>query len=289
MSTVTSDDSLVLYRRDLEGSDSDPLSREQEVELTRRIRLYGDEEARWRLYTANTRFVVGVAKQYLGYAEMYGLSLLELVSEGNMGLLEATRRFDERRGFKFITYAVWWIRQSILESLSHQPIVGRSTSLPSDIRKVDRAISILEQRLGRSPDMGEISKQARMKEWVMLRAIYGRRDVSLDSPPKCYDEDSSFYDFLEDDSFESPDEGIQRTEQEEGIEYLLGCLDERERKVIRMYYGLEGNEPMTLEKIGSLMGVTRERVRQIKEEALGKMRGRAKREEFSLSDVLSEG
>ena len=270
------------YLRSL--ANSIPLSKEREFELSQRIRKFGDLEARDELIEGNLRFVISVAKCY----QNCGLSFPDLVSEGNYGLLEATKRFDETRGFKFITYAVWWIKQSILKALLEQSVVRKPVNLLNDIGKVERTISQFEQHFGRSPNLDEITKSTDLSEIRTHRVVHDGRDLSLDAPPGGYDEDESFYGILEDPNSINPERELQTTEQEEGVAYLLRGLDDRERKIMVMYYGLKGDKPMTLEEIGSIFRLTRERIRQIKEKAQGKMLYEARGIGISLQDLLVE-
>ncbi|MBS3156410.1 RNA polymerase sigma factor RpoD/SigA [Candidatus Woesearchaeota archaeon] len=281
---------LQIYENDL-GSylksikNSTPLTPEREAYLSQRIREGGDLGARNELVGANLRFVISVAKSY----QYCGLSLSELISEGNYGLFEAAKRFDERRGFKFITYAVWWVRQAILKALFDQSDVRKPMSLMNDIRKVEREISRFEQNCGRFPSLDEIAERTGISYSRTFNVVNDKKDVSLDAPPRGYGEDSSLYEKLEDCKSISPESELQTSEQDEEINYLLDCLDDREKEVVMRYYGLSGYNPMTLEQIGAVFKLTRERIRQLKERAQGKMLVAAKEREISLQDILVEG
>ena len=252
------------YWRDIDSYEL--LDRAEEIALARRARQ-GDAEARERLVTANLRFVVRVAREYTGR----GLSLMELVSEGNMGLLTAVERFDETRGFKFITYAVWWIRQAILKALAQ---VGRARRSPmsrlNDLRSMERQTRRLSQKLGRLPTFAEILAVSDMNPSRAHNALAeARADISLDAS-MFHGEDRKRVVALADRTA-MVDQQVEASQLDEMIRQSLAVLDERERLIICSYYGLEGYSPMTLGKIGSIVGVTRERVRQLRDSALEKM------------------
>jgi len=254
-----------LYWRDIK--DSEPLSREREIELFRRAHA-GDKEARQALVTANLRFVVSVAREY----REYGLSLIELISEGNVGLIEAIGRFDETRGFKFITYAVWWIRQAILKALAEN---GRIANPPmsqiNDLQKIEKESESLAQMLGRSPTYEEIADHASISGQRTRNALQvGQADVSLDAPAYP-DDDTSLINLFTADQIPVDDE-YERDQMKRVLHSCLTGLDPREYQILRAYFGLEGTRPMTLEEIGESIGVTRERVRQLRNRALGKVR-----------------
>ncbi len=256
---------LEAYWRDIDSYEL--LGHEEEIELARRARQ-GDARARERLVTANLRFVVRVAREYTGR----GLTLMELVSEGNMGLLWAVDRFDETRGFKFITYAVWWIRQSILKALAQ---VGRARRAPmsrlNDLRRLERTARHLCQKLGRVPTLAEVGAASALRPSRLRNALTeARTDVSLEAP-FCADEERAWGTILADGAAVA-DRQLEAAETRRIVEQCLAVLDERERTIIRAYYGLDGNAPLTLEQIGIGVGVTRERVRQLRDGALAKMR-----------------
>ncbi|MDZ7372360.1 MAG: RNA polymerase sigma factor RpoD/SigA [candidate division KSB1 bacterium] len=251
-----------------------PLSPEEEIELARRIRK-GDEEALEKLVKANLRFVISVAKEYQGQ----GLPLQDLISEGNLGLIKAAQRFDETRGFKFISYAVWWIRQSILQALAEQSRVVR---LPLNrvgaINKVGRALEQLEKEFGREPSMEELADKMEMTAYEVADVLKtSARHLSLDEP---FDEEdgNSLLDVIESDRYDPPDAGLMRESLRQEIEKVLKTLKPREAEIIKLYFGLEGDRPLTLEEIGEYFQLTRERVRQIKEKALRRLRHRSRLE-----------
>jgi len=246
---------------------SKPLSREREVTLAARIKE-GDMEARDELVGANLRFVVDVAKSY----QHRGLSLLELISAGNLGLLTATDRFDGARGFKFISYAVWWIKQSIMKTLDEQV---RTVRLPMNqanlLRNIAKASTQLGQKRETEPTLEEIAAELDVLPGVVLETTLCARAVRLDNT---FDEDDecSQLNLLADTGQKAPDDEVVWGSARNQLAKVLRSLDERERRVIKLYFGLDGLEALNLEQIGALMGVTRERIRQIKEEAFGKLR-----------------
>lgn len=249
-----------------------PLPPEQEIALAGRIRK-GDEDALDQLVKANLRFVISVAKEYQGQ----GLPLQDLISEGNLGLIKAAQRFDETRGFKFISYAVWWIRQSILQALAEQSRVVR---LPLNrvgaINKVGRALEELEKTFGREPSMEEIANRMEMTSFEVADVMKtSARHLSLDEPFKD-DEGNSLLDVLESDRYEPPDGTLMRASLREEIEKVLSTLKSREAEIVKLYFGLDGDRPLTLEEIGEYFSLTRERVRQIKEKALRRLRHRSR-------------
>ena len=253
------------YLRDIRSCE--PLSRKEEVELVRRIRA-GDDEAMQKLVMANLRFVVSVARKYTGR----GLSLIELIAEGNTGLLEAARRFDETRGFKFISYAVWWIRQHIFKALAEQCKMARpSLSRISDLSRIEKKMNRLTQELGREPTCEEVAASVDLSvERTDAALEVGQPDIALNgllSP----DAETVLLDILPSPE-EGTDEIFERAERTAIIQHCMGVLDKRERRIVCAYFGLDGNEPVPLEKIGKGMGLTRERVRQLRDRALEKMR-----------------
>lgn len=240
----------------------------EEVDLARRIKE-GDQDAMSKLILANLRFVVSVSKQY----QNQGLTLPDLINEGNIGLIKAAERFDETKGFKFISYAVWWIRQSILQALAEQ---SRLVRLPlnkiGSINKLNRTISKLEQQLGRSPSVAEIAEVTHMDPDEITRSLGGSaRHVSMDAPLGQGDE-SSLYDIFIDEEAADPEEGLLMDSLRMEIERALNHLNEREAEIIRLFYGLKGHRPHSLDEIGQYFDLTRERVRQIKEKAILKLK-----------------
>lgn len=251
-----------------------PLPPEEEIELTRNIRK-GDSRALDKLVKANLRFVISVAKEYQGQ----GLPLQDLISEGNLGLIKAAQRFDETRGFKFISYAVWWIRQSILQALAEQSRVVR---LPLNrvgaINKVGRALEQLEKDFGREPSMQEVADVMEMTAYEVADVLKtSARHLSLDEPFK-EEDGNNLLDVLESDRYDPPDDSLMQESLKEEINKVLVTLKPREAEIIRLYFGLEGDRPLTLEEIGEHFKLTRERVRQIKEKALRRMRHRSRLE-----------
>jgi RNA polymerase primary sigma factor len=228
------------------------IPQEEEVQLAQRIRL-GEAEALDKLVRSNLRFVVSVAKKY----QNQGVSLADLINEGNLGLIRAAHKFDETKGIKFISYAVWWIRQAILQALAEQ---SRIVRVP------------LMQELGREPTPSEIAEGMDISmEEVQKTLSISQNHLSLDAP-LTPGEDNKLLDYLPDTQNPGPDSETFEHALTESIEEVLSTLKEREAKILRLYFGLDGPEPMTLEEIGSLLGITRERVRQIKEKALSRLR-----------------
>ncbi len=246
----------------------DLITADEEVELAQRIKA-GDEKALEKLVKANLRFVVSVAKQY----QNQGLTLPDLINEGNLGLIKAARRFDETRGFKFISYAVWWIRQSILQALAEQSrIVRLPLNKIGSINKINKAYAKLEQELERPPSVEELAEELDMSVQDVKESLKNAgRHVSMDAP-LVEGEDSNLYDVLKAGDMPHPDQELMQESLRTEIERALKTLNPREADVIRLYYGLNGNHPMTLEEIGEAFGLTRERVRQIKEKAIRRMK-----------------
>jgi RNA polymerase primary sigma factor len=246
------------------------ISADEEVELARRIRE-GDRTALERLTKANLRFVVSVSKQY----QNQGLALPDLINEGNLGLIKAAERFDETRGFKFISYAVWWIRQSILQALAEQArIVRLPLNKIGTINKINKAFSELEQKFERPPSAEELAEflECTADEIKQSLANNGRH-VSMDAPLVEGDESSSsMYDVLVNDSLPGPEKELVVESLRKDIDRSLSTLTSRESDVVRLYYGLNGKHPMTLEEIGERFDLTRERVRQIKEKAIRRLK-----------------
>jgi len=265
---VTNREALSVDKYLHEISKEDLLTAEQEVDLARRIRK-GDEAALEKLIRSNLRFVVSVAKQY----QNQGLSLPDLINEGNLGLIKAARRFDETRGFKFISYAVWWIRQSILQALAEQArIVRLPLNKIGSINKINRALAELAQRDEREPSIQEIAKTLELAPEEIKEALKNStKPLSMDAPLNEEEEDS-MYDIMESNENPSPDENLINESLNREIERALSSLTEREAKIIRLYYGLGNKHPFTLEEIGEKINLTRERVRQIKEKAIKRLK-----------------
>jgi RNA polymerase primary sigma factor len=258
--------SLALYLREI--SRNEALSSKEEASLAVRIKK-GDKKAFEKLIKANLRFVVSVARNY----QNQGLPLGELIGEGNLGLLEAAKRFDEKRNFRFISYAVWWIRQAILRALADR---SRITRVPLNrigiIHKVGRAQSRLEQRYRRVPTLSEIAHELRLKENEItdIQKI-NNRALSLDSPiPR--EDGSELIELIEDENQEMPDTKVNEVSVNQGINKILDTLNEREKNVLKLYFGVDEDTPRTLDEIGRRLHLTRERVRQIKEKAIFRLK-----------------
>ena len=244
------------------------ITAQEEVELAQRIKA-GDQRALEKLTKANLRFVVSVAKQY----QNQGLTLPDLINEGNLGLIKAAQRFDETRGFKFISYAVWWIRQSILQALAEQSrIVRLPLNKIGSINKINKAYAALEQTHQRPPSAEEIAEVLEMSEDDVKESLRNSgRHVSMDAP-LVEGEDSNLYDVLNSSDSPPPDQDLMVDSLRTEIERSLATLTPREGDVIRLYFGLNGQHPLTLEEIGEKFDLTRERVRQIKEKAIRRMK-----------------
>lgn len=245
------------------------LTADEEAELARKIRM-GDEAALNRLTQANLRFVVSVAKQY----QNQGLSLSDLINEGNVGLLKAAKRFDETKGFKFISYAVWWIRQSILQAIvEYARIVRLPLNKVGSYNKVNEAFLSFIQEFEREPtheELGELLEMTPKEVANMLRGT--NRHLSVDAPINGEDSDATMLDVLTDLAEDSPDEPLMEQSLKDEVRHGLMLLSPREVEVISAYYGLDGFKALTLEEIGERFGLTRERVRQIKERAIRRLR-----------------
>ena len=268
MSSALQTDTLVdQYFHEIE--DSVGLSAKDEIEIAKRIKD-GDEIALTSLVQANLRFVVSVAKQY----QNLGLPLSDLINEGNMGLMVAAKRFDGSKGFKFISYAVWWIRQSILQALAEQSrIVRLPLNRIGELTRVNKVFTKLEQRLGRPPENDEVAAELEVNPDDMdLLLRMAQRPVSLETPCDDNEPDRRLGDLLPDETLPACDDVLSDGELKTEIQDAMGALTEGEARVLRMYYGLDGQASMTLEEIGTYVGRTRERVRQIKEKALQKLR-----------------
>lgn len=261
-----SDQSLEKYLQEI--GEVNLLRPDEEIELAKRIKK-GDQTALERLTKSNLRFVVSVAKQYQGQ----GLSLGDLINEGNLGLIKAANRFDETRGFKFISYAVWWIRQSILQALAEQSRVVR---LPLNrvgaLNKIGKALSALEQEYEREPSAYEIADQLEMSPYEVSDTLkISGKHLSLDAPFN-QDENSRLLDVLENDEQPAPDKSLLSESLKIEVQRALATLTRREAEVVKLYFGLGREHPLTLEEIGERFRLTRERVRQIKEKAIKRLR-----------------
>ncbi len=244
------------------------ITAEEEVELARRIKQ-GDKVALEKLTNANLRFVVSVSKQY----QNQGLGLTDLINEGNLGLIKAAQRFDETRGFKFISYAVWWIRQSILQALAEQSrIVRLPLNKIGSINKINKAAARLEQIHERQAHVSEIAAELEMSEQSIKDSMRNAgRHVSMDAP-LLQDEDNNMYDVIRSDENTTPETQLLYESLQKEIDRAISTLSEREAAVIRLYFGLKGKHPMTLEEISEEFDLTRERVRQIKEKAIRRLK-----------------
>jgi len=263
---VRANQSLEKYLQEI--GEMELLDPEEEIRLAKKIRV-GDKRALEKLTKANLRFVVSVAKQY----QNQGLLLGDLINEGNLGLIKAAKRFDETRGFKFISYAVWWIRQSILQALAEQSRVVR---LPLNrvgaLNKIGKAYSNLEQEFEREPSPEEIAEQLEMSAFEVTDTMkMSGRHLSMDAPFN-QGEDNRLLDVIHDDGQPSPDYTLMDESLKIEIERSLQSLSQREAEVVKLYFGLGREHPLTLEEIGELFNLTRERVRQIKEKAIRRLR-----------------
>ncbi|HEY2850247.1 MAG TPA: RNA polymerase sigma factor RpoD/SigA [Gemmatimonadaceae bacterium] len=258
--------SLDQYLRDI--SVYPLITREQEVELATRIRG-DDQEALDTLVRSNLRFVVSVAKKY----QNQGVSLSDLINEGNLGLIRAAHKFDETKGIKFISYAVWWIRQAILQALAEQSrIVRVPLNRAGTLHRIGKRASALLQELGREATHAEIAYGTDLTEEEVAKTMaISQIHLSLDQP-MTPGEDNRLLDYLPDTNNQTPDEETFDKALTESIHQALSGLKEREAKILRLYFGLDAAEPMTLEEIGAVLNITRERVRQIKEKALSRLR-----------------
>jgi len=244
------------------------ITADEEVALAQRIKQ-GDQRALEKLTKSNLRFVVSVSKQY----QNQGLSLPDLINEGNLGLIKAAQRFDETRGFKFISYAVWWIRQSILQALAEQSrIVRLPLNKIGSINKINKAFAHLEQEFERQPNPDEIANLLEISENEVKESMKNAgRHVSMDAP-LIQDEDNTMYDVIKNEEGSTPEKGLIYDSLRLEINRAISTLTMRESDVIRLYFGLDGAHPMTLEEIGEKFDLTRERVRQIKEKAIRRLK-----------------
>ena len=246
----------------------DLLTPEQEIDLAQRIKK-GDQKSLEKLTKANLRFVVSVAKQY----QNQGLSLGDLINEGNLGLIKAAIRFDETRGFKFISYAVWWIRQSILQALAEQSrIVRLPLNRVGALNKIGKAFSSLEQEFEREPSASELAEELDMSLFEVADTLkISGRHLSMDAP-FAQGEDNRLLDVIQDERQPAPDSILMDESLKEEVQRALATLSDREAEVIRLYFGLQREHSLTLEEIGEKFNLTRERVRQIKEKAIRRLR-----------------
>jgi|TARA_B110000091_G_C13811452_1_gene475263 RNA polymerase primary sigma factor len=268
--TNRQDKSLDKYLSDI--SKEEMITAQDEVALAKRIKA-GDKSALDKLVKANLRFVVSVSKQY----QNQGLSLPDLINEGNLGLIKAAGRFDETRGFKFISYAVWWIRQTILQALADQSrIVRLPLNQVGSLSKINKSYSRLEQELERPPSASEIADHLEMgTEKVRATMKISGRQVSVDAPLR-EGEDFSMIDILENRDSMKTDGLLMQESLVKEIERSLTTLSEREREVIRLFFGIGGKQGLTLDEIGNIFDLTRERVRQLKEKAIRRLRQKSR-------------
>lgn len=266
---VTNRENISLDKYLQEISKVDLISADEEVELAKRIRQ-GDGAALEKLTKANLRFVVSVSKQY----QHQGLSLPDLINEGNLGLIKAAQRFDETRGFKFISYAVWWIRQSILQALAEQSrIVRLPLNKISSINKVNKMLNELEQEYERPPSDHELAEMLDLHESEVQETLkIGKRHVSMDEPITQDNDSGSLYDLLTNDEDPDPDHKLIRDSLRKEIERSLKVLNDREADIIRYCYGINMKHALSLDEIGEKFGLTRERVRQLREKALKRLK-----------------
>lgn len=259
--------SLDLYLREINNTPL--LTRKEEKQLAEKIHK-DDEDALHKLVKANLRFVVSIAKQYVNQ----GLSLADLINEGNLGLIKAAHRFDEKRGFKFISYAVWWIRQAMLQALAEQSrIVRLPLNRAGTLYRIGKVARQLDQELGRRPEVDEIAKKLNLSnEEVRDTMQIANSHLSLDASFNNDQEENSLVDYLADENQEPTDEMTFSNALSDDMIRALSTLTERERAILSLYFGLGDSEPMTLEEIGKKMRLTRERIRQIKEKAILRLR-----------------
>jgi RNA polymerase primary sigma factor len=263
---LTEENSLALYLKEIGKNKTLPV--EEEALTAVRIRK-GDRKALEKLVKANLRFVVSVARNY----QNQGLPLSDLINEGNLGLIRAAKRFDEKKNFKFISYAVWWIRQAILQALAEQSrIIKLPLNRVGTIHKIGKAQSRLEQKYRRIPNIEEIARELKLDEEEVQETIkIGNSHMSLDAPLQ-QGEDSKLLDLLQDEDQELPDDGVMEISLQEEINQTLDTLTCREKEVIKLYFGIGEETAHTLEEIGQRFNLTRERARQIKEKALRRLK-----------------
>ncbi len=276
-------DSLKLYFREI--SKVPLLNASEEVFLAKRIEK-GDMKAKQKLIASNLRLVINVAKRYMNQ----GLAFQDLIEEGNLGLIKASEKFSWRRGFKFSTYATWWIRQAITRALSnHSRTVRVPVHVSEDINRFSRISRDLIRKLGRDPSLLELSKAAKLKfDKIHKLQTMGLRDISLDVPVGDESNSKSVGDFIEDRSNNSPAQNVFDQLRSEKLKRLIQTLNEKEQMVILMRFGFDRDQPKTLEETGNILGVTRERIRQIEEKALQKIRVLMKSQNQEYRELLDE-
>jgi RNA polymerase primary sigma factor len=276
-------DSLKLYFREI--AKVKLLTAEEEVSLAKRIEK-GDEEAKQKLVAANLRLVIKVAKRYMNQ----GLAFQDLIEEGNLGLIKASEKFNWRKGFKFSTYATWWIRQGITRTISnHSRTVRVPVHVSEDINRMERIFRNLTHKLGREPNLMELSKASKLKyEKIYKLQRLAQKNISLEIPVGDTPNSKSIGDFIEDKGINTPDENVFDQLRAEKLKKLIHTLNDKEQQVILMRFGFDESQPKTLEQTGTILGVTRERIRQIEEKALQKIRSlmRTRKEEYR--ELLTE-
>jgi len=272
--------SLEIYLREI--SKMEPLKPEEEEELIRRAKQ-GDREATEKLIYAHLKFVVNMAKRYQGY----GVPLADLINEGNIGLLRALQRFDPKRRVRFLSYAIWWVRQAIMKALNEQSrLIKVSSERRAKLKKIRQKEIDLLQEMGEEPTFEEIAKELGLNPEEVKKAYkLVTTEISLDAPIYPDNEKRTLLDILDQDALPSPEEAYERNEQTTKLKEMLETLSPRDRKILSLYFGLDDGKPKTLEEIGKRMGISRERVRQLKERALKTLR-----EKFGdqLKDLLFE-
>lgn len=271
--SVSSNQTLENYFKEI--SEYSLLSAEDEVDLARQIKQ-GDQSSLNRLVNANLRFVVSVAKSY----QNHGLSLEDLINEGNLGLMKAAYRFDETRGFKFISYAVWWIRQSILQAIAEKTrLVRLPLNRVGTLTKIGKVYSALEQEFERAPTPSEIADVLDLdSEEVGDTIKKAAHSVSMDSPLGSNSKNNRLVDIIQNNQEPDPDSDIMEESLSEDVKHILNSLPNREATILKLYFGLDGERPHTLEEVGVKFKLTRERVRQIKEKAIEKLRHSSRKE-----------
>jgi len=272
--------SLEIYLREI--SKMEPLTPEEEEELIRKAKQ-GDKEATEKLIYAHLKFVVNMAKRYQGY----GVPLADLINEGNIGLLRALQRFDPKRRVRFLSYAIWWVRQAIMKALNEQSrLIKVSSERRAKLKKIRQKEIDLLQEMGEEPTFEEIAKELGLNPEEVKKAYkLVTTEISLDAPIYPDNEKRTLLDILDQDALPSPEEAYEKNEQTTKLKEMLETLSPRDRKILSLYFGLDDGKPKTLEEIGKRMGISRERVRQLKERALKTLR-----EKFGdqLKDLLFE-
>ncbi len=276
---IHDDNTLGLYLKEISKTKSLPSS--EEAILAVRIRN-GDRKSLNKLIRANLKFVVSVCKNY----QNQGLPLSDLINEGNLGLIRAAKRFDETKHFKFISYAVWWVRQAILQSLAeHSRIIKLPPNRVGTIHKLGKSMASLEQKLGRTPTLNELSKSLSLKETEIQDVIkISNPYMSLDAPIQ-KGEESKLIDILKDETLESPEENVLKSALNKEVMTVLSTLDEKEKEVVKLYFGIGVDTAYTLEEIGQKFNLTRERVRQIKEKAIKRLKHSSRSKKLLLFKV----